>query len=700
MTVEITSEFVTLRAGGTLIVLAASKGGRARMVYAGPDLQSASPEDLVALAARQHAPGGPEQPIAPSLLNCIGTGHPSPPGLLAHSRSQHWALDPRVAGVKVSAPGQVTILTRDEPSGLMVGHSIALCEASGVANFATALSTNTDTDFALEWCSALCLPLDPRFSRLTSFTGKWAREFQTEELAPIRGSFLRENRAGRTSHDSYPGFYCGTDTTGEGHGVAAAFHLAWNGNHRLRLDRLADETFSLQAGELLLPGEITITKGMSYVTPTLLASFSDEGYGAATRGLHRWLRANRLKPDLPRPVHYNTWEAVYFDQTPGRLFALAKQAAEVGAERFVLDDGWFGARRNDRAGLGDWHVSDAIYPDGLKPLADHVRSLGMEFGLWFEPEMVNPDSDLYRAHPDWVLEMDEVEPIASRHQLPVDMTLPVVRDYLFERIDSLVSDLGIAYIKWDMNRDIQHPGGADGRPAAHRNAKAIQLLLDRLREAHPDLVIESCSSGGARADYAMLERTDRVWTSDNNDARARHAIMRGAGYFLPLEVLGNHVGPKTCHITGRRFPMHFRAGTAVFGHMGMELDLAKENDADRAVLAKAIDLYKAHRALIHSGDYYRLETASHINAIGVVSANRDEALYQVAILDQHPAPHPPRLHFAGLGRDRRYRLAIEWPEHHAAEISTFTGSALMDYGLQLPQSLPDTCLIYHLKEER
>jgi alpha-galactosidase len=197
----------------------------------------------------------------------------------------------------------------------------------------------------------------------------------------------------------------------------------------------------------------------------------------------------------------------------------------------------------------------------------------------------------------------------------------------------------------------------------------------------------------------MVERTGRIWTSDNNDARARHGIMRGAAYFLPLTVLGNHVGPKKCHITGRRFDMHFRAGTAVFGHMGMELDLARESETDRKILKRAIALHKQHRELVYAGDYCRLETPDHLAGICVVSADRNEAIAQLAVLDQHPSSHPSRLHFAGLDPEKRYHLHLLWPEFLAKNVGSFAGSALIGYGLQLPQTHPDTCLIYHLEAE-
>ncbi|MEP3050948.1 MAG: alpha-galactosidase [Erythrobacter sp.] len=691
------SGFLSIVGGGAQIVLQAESGERGSILYAGPELAGMQAAELAQLSKREHAPGGPEVPIAASWLNPIGAGHPSPPGVIAHRSRQSWAFDPRVTKAVQTGAGHCVIHTRDEVCEISLTHTISINDVCGTASFTSAITNDGDGYLCVDWCSALCLPLDPRLQRLTSFSGKWAGEFQTEQVDLIRGSFVRENRAGRTSHASYPGLYLGAATTGEEEGPAAAFHLAWNGNHRLQVDCLPDGDLALQAGELLLPGEIVLERGETYSTPALIACWSAHGFGDLTKRLHGHVRQMMPPHRKPRPVHFNTWEAVYFDHSAQKIMALADQAAAIGAERFVLDDGWFGSRRDERSGLGDWHVSSDIYPDGLAPIADYVRSLGMEFGLWFEPEMVNPDSDLYRSHPDWVLKAEGAQPIASRHQLPLDLTQPAVSHHLFERISALVSELGISYIKWDMNRDIQHPGGLNGHSMAHQLAQAVRDLMARILAAHAGLEIESCSSGGARADYAMLAHTARIWTSDNNDARARYPIMRGAGYFLPLSVLGNHVGPRKCHITERELNMEFRAGTAIFGHMGLELDLAQESEEDRSTLSRAIILHKQHRELIHDGRLFRLDTAPHISAMQIVSNDHGQALVQVGVLDSHPNTHPPRLFLAGLAPDRRYEMACVWPQPYQSAPRDFAGSSLMDYGMQLPRTPPDTCLIYHLK---
>ncbi|NVE93287.1 alpha-galactosidase [Altererythrobacter lutimaris] len=708
-------QFVTLRASGTLVVLEVGPDTAPALLYAGPDIPNAAPNELSVLQTRKHIPGGPTNPVRGSLLNEIGSGVSGPSGLLAHRSGQHWAINLKTFTVEQADERHVVLKCRDITAGIEVRHEFSLTGDSGVLTCATTLINASDEPLNVEWCASLCIPVDSRLSRTLSFTGRWAGEFQIEEIDAFRGSIVRENKAGRTSHDVFPGLFLGTPATQEEQGLAAAFHLSWSGNHRWRVDRQNDGRTIVQMGEMPLPGEIRLAPGEEYRTPDMIACWSRDGFGDVSRRLHYHLATDILEQRhiaKPRPVHYNTWEAVYFDHDMSALHELAEKAAAVGAERFVLDDGWFGGRRSDSSGLGDWWVSDDVYPEGLRPLVDKVHSLGMEFGLWFEPEMVNPDSELYSKHPDWVLRAEGLEAVPFRGQLTLDLTKQEVFEYLFERITGLVAELSIAYIKWDMNRDTNFPASA-GRAAMHRQTKAVYKLLAAIRQAHPDLEIESCSSGGARADYGILQHTDRVWTSDNNDARQRQDIQRGASYFLPLRVLGSHVGPKRCHITGRRFTMEYRVATAIFGHMGMELDLREENETDLDVLKAGVALYKKHRDLIHSGEFFRLERSDIINFVGCVSKSKDEALFSWAKTEVDPQMHPARTYFSGLDPAKRYRLKLVWPHqvpaiqgqsivdaaNLAGDGAVFSGSVLMEHGIQAPLVYPDTCLIYHLKAE-
>ncbi len=706
-------QFVALRGGGTFVAIEATVGARPIILYAGPDMPGVEPAELATLATRQHAPGTAAVPLRGSMINEIGTGISGPSGLVAHRGGQDWAIDLRLEQVEQRGPHAVSICCKDANTAVAVCHDLSIDPATGVLTSSTSIENLADADLELDWCAALCLPLDQRMEKIYSFTGRWSGEFAIEEIDTFQGSIVRENKAGRTSHDVFPGAFAGTPTTNEESGLAAGFHLAWSGNSRLRVDRHSDGRSLIQIGEMSFPGEIRLERGQRYQTPDLIAVWSQDGFNDVSHRFHDYLCdqvLDRRSFAKPRPVHYNTWEAVYFNHDDETLIALAEHAAAVGAERYVLDDGWFGGRRHEDAGLGDWWVSEDVYPDGLHRLVSRVKELGMEFGLWFEPEMVNPDSDLFRAHPDWVLGADGVDAVPFRGQHTLDLTRVEVFDYLFDKITNLVSEYGIAYIKWDMNRDTNYPGSG-GRGAMHAQTKAVYRLMERLREAHPELEIESCSSGGGRADFGIMRYADRIWTSDNNDARTRHQIMRGGSHFLPLRVLGNHVGPRRCHITGRKFTMHFRVASAIFGHMGMELDLRAEREADLEVLKAGIALHKQHRELIHGGRFLRLKSTSTTNFIGCVARDKSEGLFSYAKLESELRTLPDRIMFSGLDPARQYRVRMVWPTQNpslstpsivdAAKLleggTVFSGAALMGHGIQPPLIFPDTCLIYHLE---
>lgn len=708
------SSFVTLRTARVQLTLVAALGARPSILHWGQVLESATPQELTLLSTRQWAFGGPSVDLSPSLSNELGAGLGGPSGFLAHRDGTDWATVFAVEQIEHAGASAVILHCGDSNLGIGISYHLALDPETDMLSVISTVTNRGDAPLSIDWATVAALPLDQRFTRLWGFTGRWAGEFEAQEIGAHRGSYVRENKAGRTSHDSFPGLIALTPFTHEQAGPCAGFHLGWSGNSRIRADQHSDGRSFVQMGEMFYPGEMMLEPGASYVTPTLYAAWSDEGLNGLSRSFHRHLTSRVLDERThgkPRPVHYNTWEAVYFDHSEDKLMALADQAASVGAERFVLDDGWFGGRRNDQAGLGDWQVSRDVYPEGLGRLVDHVRSLGMEFGIWFEPEMVNPDSDLFRAHPDWVLGASGVDHVPCRAQYALDLTRPEVADHLFDAIDKVVDAYKVDYIKWDMNRDIHHPGGGKGRAVSHRQTRAVYDLISRLRAKHPDLEIESCASGGGRADFGILAYTDRLWTSDNNDALARQSIQKGASYFFPLRVLGSHVGPKTCHITGRVFDMEFRVATAVFGHMGMEVDLSTETEADLRTLRKGVALYKEHRNLLHTGDIVRLDTTSYISAIGVVAADQSEALFSCAKVTDHGTTLPGRLLFAGLDPDKAYRTRLVWPTSSPSitvpsviegadllgEGHVFSGGALLHHGIQLPLVKSNTCLIYHLQ---
>jgi len=709
------AHYVTLSAGNTSIVLDCTIGHRPSILYWGPKLADTPPELLKLMTTRQHAHGGADAEVASSLLNETGSGLAGLSGFSAHRGGRAWASLFAVQSVERPSEEEVRIICQDAVTDVRAIHDIGFNTQSNLLTCQTSIVNIGDDDLSIDWCASASLPLDPRATRLFGFTGRWASEFQLEEIAPFKGSYVRENKNGRTSHDNFPGLLAIGEDTNEAHGPSFGFHLGWSGNNRVRVDRISDGRAFVQMGEYFYPGEMVLKPRETYQSPILYAGFTSRGLSALSRKFHYHLRHSIMDGRIdkkPRPIHFNTWEAVYFDHDMKTLLALADKAAEVGAERYVLDDGWFGSRRNETAGLGDWWVSKDVYPNGLGELVDKVTSLGMEFGLWFEPEMVNPDSELFRNHPDWILEAEGVEQVPFRHQFVLDLTRKDVTDYLFKCMDDLLTEYDISYIKWDMNRDIYHPGSR-GRPAIYRQTRELYKLIDRLRKAHPHLEIESCSSGGARVDYEILKRTDRIWASDSNDALDRQSIQRGASHFVPLEIMGTHVGPAECHITGRRLSMELRVATAMFGHMGMELNLLEETSADLETLTRGIALHKQHRELLHTGDYHRLDTPDYANAIGVISEDQTEALFSWCNLKGHAETLPGRIFFAGIAPNLNYRVRIVWPGPIVSRTSpsileacklnedglVFPGEALIQMGMQLPLLYPETCLIYHLSAQ-
>jgi alpha-galactosidase len=538
------------------------------------------------------------------------------------------------------------------------------------------------------------LPVPDEATEVLDFTGRWALERVAQQRTFRLGSHVRENRRGRTGHDS---FLLAVSTPG--FGQVWAVHVGWSGNHEHSLERLPDGTGALGGGELLDPGEIVLEPGSAYQTPWMYFVWSGSGWDGVRDRFHRYLRSRPEHPSTPRPVVLNTWEAVYFEHDFAKLKELADVAASVGVERFVLDDGWFGGRRNDRAGLGDWHVSPQVWPMGLRPLADHVHALGMQFGLWFEPEMVNADSHMYRAHPDWVLAAPGRLPAEFRHQQVLDLTRPEVFGHLLSRLDALVGEIGVDFIKWDHNRDLVEA------VRVHEQTLAVYRLLASLRQRHPRLEVESCSSGGGRIDLGILEHTDRVWTSDTNDPIDRQAIQRWTGLLLPPELMGAHVGPDETHITGRVTSLEMRCATALFGHAGLERDLTACAPPELERISAWIALYKRTRALIHSGRTITVEHDASASVHGVVAQDGSHALFcyaQLTSVASHTplAPNPFRLRLPGLLADAVYGVSVAWGPHGGGLVPArldiagpWTGRALATVGIPLPRLNPADAVV-------
>jgi len=684
----------------------------ASILYWGVLLSDKTTPDMLALLKTRQEPKACVEKEAPiSLSPEFGAGFLGNAGIQLQRDGKGWGLYTTIQSVVFDKHlNQLRVHSICAATEIEVIHQLSLDVNSDVLRASTEIINLGSSAVSVEQCNAPTIPLPLHYDKILGFEGRWANEFQLQKVDRFLGTYLRENRAGRTSHDTFPGVVVHTQHTNESIGGAFGLHLGWSGNHRIHIEEQSSGRAYAQLGELFYPGEISLAQGQAYCSPTLYGARTHDGFSGLSRCFHRYVRNHLTDSRIggkDKPVHFNTWEAMYFDLELSALCYLAGHAAEVGVERFVLDDGWFKNRNADNVALGDWYVDDKIFPDGLAPLIDHVNLLGMEFGLWIEPEMVNPDSDLYRAHPDWILSAKPAPLVMSRNQLVLDLTRQEVQEHLFTRIDALLSENAISYLKWDMNRDMNQPGGSDGRPVTHFQTLALYNLLERVRATHPTVEIESCSSGGARADFGILQYTDRIWTSDSNDAVDRLRIQKGFSFFFPPELMGAHVGPHDCHITGRKISMATRAGVALFGNMGIEANLLEMDEAERAELKAAIALHKKHRKLILGGELIRLDLADYESGFGIICPDKKEAMFSYALLDGHPNSSPGQFRFRGLEVDALYEANIIWPlePYYYSECildvidgAVLSGDALMRVGMQLPIMLPQTLLIMHLRQ--
>nr|MDP9463377.1 alpha-galactosidase [Actinomycetota bacterium] len=568
------------------------------------------------------------------------------------------------------------------------------------------VSNDGESDYALDACR-LSLTVPAQAQELLTVGGRWANEFGQIRTPWIGNCLTIDNRRGKTSHERLGVVFAGTPTFDEHSGEVWGCHIGWSGNFEIICDSVTDARRSIQVGELLSSGEIALAPGERYDMPTIYAAYSAGGLNAVSNSFHAFLRSRPRHPSTPRPVLLNIWEAVYFDHDLDNLRDLADLAAACGVERFVVDDGWFHGRRDDHTGLGDWWVDTGVWTDGLTPLIDHVRSLGMQFGIWVEPEMVNPDSDLYRAHPDWTLADYRYPVIFGRNQLVLDLGRDEVGDYLFSQLDALLRDHDIAYVKWDMNRDLVAATSA-GRAGVHRQTLGVYDLFDRLRAAHPSVEFETCASGGGRVDFGILAHTDRAWVSDSIDALDRQRIQRGFSLLFPPELMGSHIGSPVAHTTGRSHGLGFRAIAAMFGSLGIEWNLLKASDRDRADLAEIIAIHKRLRPMLHHGEVVRLDHPDpNVMVHGVVASDRSEAAFACTRLSSGPSLHTAPVRLRGLDPTRAYDIAHVpiggstwgtarqqpgWLTHGLQ----MTGRQLSSVGFNAPVLLPETSMLIHV----
>ncbi|AXE40132.1 alpha-galactosidase [Acidipropionibacterium virtanenii] len=703
---------VHLRAGGTSLVIdttadlsSPDTGSQPVILHWGPDLGELPASGLEALRTASVAPAhGGELSVPPRLgvIPLASSGWMGRPGLSGH-RADGSAWAPRLMCTGAQIEGsRISYRLRDAEAGLDVDLVLEVLP-QGLVRLGAEITNTGQQPYHLDELS-VALPLPLTATEILDFAGRWGLERVPQRRAVEVGCQLRESRHGRPGFDSPMALFCGEKGFDFGRGRVWGLHVGHSGNGRTWVERTSSGRQVIGGGELLLPGEVCLSTGESYRSPWVYGQCT-EGLDDAARQLHRWERSLSAHPGAERPVSINVWEAVYFDHDLTTLLDLAGRAASIGVERFVLDDGWFKGRRDDRAGLGDWTVDPDVWPHGLHPLVDRVHELGMGFGLWVEPEMINVDSDLARAHPDWIMRARDELPAEWRHQQVLNLTVPAAWEYLRSSISRLVEEYGIGYLKWDHNRDLIEAGDAGGRAAVHRQTLACYRLMDALRAAHPGLEIESCASGGGRIDLEMLSHVQRVWPSDCIDPHERQSIMRWTSQIAAPEYLGSHIASPRSHTTGRVSDLSFRAGTALWGHLGFEWDLLQAGDDEMARLAEWVEFFKEHRGELFSGDVVRRDVADGSMWLhGVVAADRSSGLFQLATRERSPLSPRGMLRVPGLEPTRDYRLRAVLvgggPEGLAlppwAQIPdgvVLPGSVLAEVGVHTPLLNPDQVLI-------
>lgn len=544
----------------------------------------------------------------------------------------------------------------------------------------------------LEKMMSACLELPNGSWEAIHFHGRHAMERRLERLPLMHGTMEVGSRRGTSSHQHNPGvILCSPDATEE-HGGCYGLSLIYSGNFSMEVEM--DQMDSVRAVCGINPEffEYRLEPGEAFDTPQLMMTYSGSGLSRMSANFHSIIRHNLCRGKYKfarRPVLINNWEATYFDFNEEKILSIARQASELGIEMLVLDDGWFGSRDSDNAGLGDWFVNTDKLKGGLTDLVTGINGLGMKFGIWIEPEMVNEDSRLYREHPDWALTIPGRKPCRSRNQLVLDMSRSEVRDYVFDSIAAVLKSANVEYVKWDMNRSICDvysavlPKERQGE-VYHRYVLGIYDLMERFTSSFPNILFEGCSGGGGRFDPAILYYSPQIWCSDDTDGIERLEIQYGTSFFYPISAVGSHVSAIPNHQTGRRTPLATRGVVAMAGSFGYEMDLNLLTEDEKEAVKAQVEDYKKYYDLIHNGDYYRLASPqgdSGFTAWQFVSGDKTRTLLNLVIT--HVRANAPDLWFKlrGLDPEKRYRLEEDG--------RIYSGSALMNAGISIPMIMGD-----------
>jgi alpha-galactosidase len=681
-----------LDGGGVTYAFGVNGDGRLQTLYWGSAL-STTDELAAPVAIPENSSNETSIMLTPFEFAGFGGGIMTEPALKVRFPDGVRDLDLRYAGHEVEA-GRIVVRLKDVQRAVHVTLTYAMDEATGILSRSAAVENRTSGWVHVDQLAAanINLPYADDY-QLTFLTGRWAGEFALQTRPVTPGSTVIESRKGETSHQANPWFALSRADTEEESGPVWFGALGWSGSWRIGVDLDGLGGVRATAGYNPFDFGYRLKPGESLASPVFYGGFSDAGFGGASRMFHRYQRT-RILPGAPaprpRPVLYNSWEATAFSVDEAGQIALAEQAARIGVERFVVDDGWFGERDSDRAGLGDWVVNPKKFPQGLGPLIKRVNDLGMEFGLWVEPEMVNPDSNLYRAHPDWVIHFAGRPRTEARNQLVLNLARKDVYHYLLTTLDQLVSNNNIAFLKWDHNRTWSEPGWPDIGPDEQQKLYVAYIdnlykLLAELRRRHPKLEIESCASGGGRVDLGILRYTDQVWVSDNTDPFDRLAIQDGFSHAYAPAIMMAWVTDSPNYVNRRVTSLEYRFLSSMQGALGIGANLKHWTDADFALAKRLVGEYKAIRVTVQQGNLYRLvspQKGSPRSATLSVSDDRRQAVLFAFLHSSTMRETQPPIRLRGLDPAATYALRAISGTAAPGTPARASGAYWMGHGLQ------------------
>ncbi len=562
------------------------------------------------------------------------------------------------------------IILEDEALKLTVILSYSIFEGLDCVARSVRIKNDSEENIYLERALSSCLELPYRGHEVITLHGSWAREHIPERRTIGHGRVAISSDRGISSHQAHPFMALVSPETTETQGEAIGLSFVYSGNFMAEVERTQHDRLRVVMGISVHDFDWCLAPGKIFQTPEVLVVYSSDGLGKMSRTFHDIFRNHLIRSKYlhkERPVLINNWEATYFDFDMDKLLEIAAQAKQAGIEMLVMDDGWFRKRDSDDSSLGDWTVNKAKLPLGLTGLCEKINNIGLDMGIWFEPEMISPDSNLYREHPDWALAIPGRDASECRNQFVLDITRSEVRDYVYECVASVLRETNIKYIKWDMNRPLTDVGSlvTRGGEIHHRYMLGVYELMERLVSEFPDLLLENCSSGGGRFDPGMLYYSPQVWCSDDTDAMERLYIQEGTALIYPPSSIGAHVSICPNHIVGRTVDFRTRGYVALAGTFGYELDIRAISDEEKEIIKEQVSDYKKYNHLVREGDYFRIISSDNLtgkkseeNSLAwmFVSKEKDEALLTYIQERGNANKRSETVRLQGLIKDARYRL--------------------------------------------